>query len=162
MNISDAGIEFIQRWEGSQVEAYRDVAGLLTIGVGHLLTRDELSSGKIMLSGEAVKWRGGLASGQIDQLLRQDLQPAMQAVNGERLSLRQQEFDALVSLVFNIGVNAFRKSTLLKRMHSGDYADVPAQMLRWVYAGGQRIQGLINRRRAEADLWLYNCYGGDS
>lgn len=162
MNISDAGIEFIQRWEGSQAKAYRDVAGLLTIGVGHLLTRDELSSGKIMINGEAIRWRSGLSDDQIDQLLRQDLQPAMQAVNGERLTLRQQELDALVSLVFNIGVGAFRKSTLLKRMHSGDYVDVPAQMLRWVYAGGQRVQGLINRRRAEADLWLYNCYGGDS
>ena len=115
-----------------------------------------------MINGEAIRWRSGLSDDQIDQLLRQDLQPAMQAVNGERLTLRQQELDALVSLVFNIGVGAFRKSTLLKRMHSGDYVDVPAQMLRWVYAGGQRVQGLINRRRAEADLWLYNCYGGDS
>ena len=158
MNVSDAGVKFIRRWEGSRSAAYHDSAGLLTVGVGHLLTRDELSSGKVEIGAEYVKWRDGLSDEQIDLLLRQDLLRPVTAVNGARLHLRQQEFDALVSFVFNVGVRAFNRSTLLKRLHDGNYADAPAQLLRWVYAGGKRIQGLVNRRQAEANLWRYGRY----
>ena len=73
MNVSDAGVKFIRRWEGSRSAAYHDSAGLLTVGVGHLLTRDELSSGKVEIGAEYVKWRDGLSDEQIDLLLRQDL-----------------------------------------------------------------------------------------
>lgn len=152
--ISDQGLEQLKHWESVEPEMYHDVAGLPTIGVGHLLTRSELTSGKIMIDGAPARWADGLSDQQIDALLRQDLAKRERFVNREvAVSLTDNQFDALVVFVFNIGRNAFRMSTLLRKLNMGQYGDVPAQFRRWIYSGGRRVQGLVNRREATVELW---------
>ena len=71
----------MQQWEGFRTKTYKDSAGLLTIGVGHLLTKSELSSVKIGINGQSVKYVNGLTSEQVDELLAQDVKPAETTVN---------------------------------------------------------------------------------
>jgi lysozyme len=154
MQISPHALELLEQWEGFKLQVYKDSAGLPTIGVGHLLTKSELSSGKITLNGVPVKYGNGLTEQQVTALLEQDVQPAAAAVsNGVKVPLTQNQFDALVSFTFNVGVAAFTSSTLLKLLNQGQYDQVPAQLLRWTRAGGQVIQGLVNRRNNEIKLW---------
>jgi len=148
---SGAGLEALKRREGVVPTMYRDSAGLPTIGVGHLLTKDELTSGKILLS---VDWHLGLTDGQVDELLRRDLETAEIAVGAAvRVPLTPHQFDALVSFAFNVGVTAFRNSTLLRLLNTGDYTTVPAQLRRWIYSAGQVDPILVKRREDEVRQW---------
>jgi len=154
MKMSDHGRSLLTEWEGSSSEAYQDMAWLWTIGVGHLLTKDELTSGKILILGEAVKYHDGLTSLQIDRLLTQDLAGAEGAVNsGVNIGLNQNQFDALVSFVFNVGRQAFYQSTLRRILNEARYTKVPEQMRRWKWSGGKVDHGLINRRENEIKLF---------
>jgi lysozyme len=154
MTLSERGRQLLGTLEGVRLQAYRDSAGLLTIGVGHLLTRDELSSGKIYLAGQPVKWGAGLRAEHVAALLAQDIAPVEQAVSAlVRVPVSQAQFDALVIFAFNVGREAFAKSALLRLLNAGQAGQVPAQLRRWVYAGGQQIVGLAKRREAEAALW---------
>ena len=154
MNMSQKGEELLAQWEGFETNVYLDSAGLKTIGVGHLLTKDELSSGKIIINGEPVKYANGLTKQQVFELLGQDLTRFDQAVNdGVTVALKQNQFDALVSFSFNVGVSAFKNSTLLKVLNKGKYDEVPGQLGRWVHSGGHKVQGLVNRRENEVKLW---------
>ena len=156
MKISEAGKRLIVQLEGIQSTVYHDSAGLPTIGVGHLLTRSELSSGKIIVSGMMrIRYKDGITYDQAMGLLSQDLMRFEAVVNeGIYSKLTQHQFDALVSFSFNIGDMAFMCSTLRKRVNdSGDLDSVPAQMRRWVYAGGKTVEGLKNRREMEIVMW---------
>jgi GH24 family phage-related lysozyme (muramidase) len=70
------------------------------------------------------------------------------------VELNQNQFDAMVSWVYNLGGGNLGASTLLKVLNAGDFAGVPAQMLRWNKAGGKVLEGLTRRRQAEADLFV--------
>ena len=154
MEMSEQGKELLAQWEGIETEVYLDVAGLKTIGVGHLLTKDELSSGKITIGGTAVQYADGITDGQVYDLLGQDLAGFEQTVNDKvTVSLKQVQFDALVSFSFNVGASAFSSSTLLKKLNQGNYDEMPTQLRRWVYSGGNKVQGLVNRRENEVKLW---------
>lgn len=154
MEISDHGKEKIREWEGSRGRPYRDAGGKLTIGVGHLLTRSELSSGKIWIQGQSVPYAAGLSDRQILDLLGQDLAGAVQAVNeGVEVELSQNQFDTLVSFCFNVGNTALKNSTLLRLLNQGAYDEVPAQLRRWVRCNGEVLQGLVSRREHEIELW---------
>ena len=154
MNMSQKGEELLSQWEGFETNVYLDSAGLKTIGVGHLLTKDELSSGKIIINGEAVKYANGLTKEQVLELLGQDLKRFDQAAcDGVTVALKQYQFDALVSFSFNVGVSAFKNSTLLRVLNEGKYDEVPGQLRRWVFSGGNKVQGLVNRRENEVKLW---------
>ncbi|MEN3335751.1 MAG: lysozyme [Blastocatellia bacterium] len=154
MQMSPNGLELLEQWEGFKTTVYKDSAGLPTIGVGHLLTKSELSSGKITINGVPVKYGNGLTAQQVTDLLAQDVQPAAAAVNNNvKVPLTQNQFDALVSFTFNVGVGAFTSSTLLKVLNQKQYDQVPTQLLRWTRAGGQVVQGLVNRRNNEIKLW---------
>ena len=154
MQMSAPGLELLKKWEGFELKVYKDSAGLLTIGVGHLITQSEQSSGDILIAGVAVAYKNGLNNQQALDLLSQDVQPAEKAVNkGVIVALNQDQFDALVSFTFNIGVGAFNGSTLLKLLNQGQYAQVPVQLRRWNKAGGKVVQGLVNRRENEIKLW---------
>lgn len=154
MRMSEHGRELLIEWEGYSNEVYQDTAGKFTIGVGHLLTRDELASGKILILGEPVKYNDGLTSLQIDRLLTQDLAGAEGALNsGVNIGLNQNQFDALVSFVFNVGRQAFYQSTLRRILNEARYTKVPEQMRRWKWSGGEVDQGLINRRENEIKLF---------
>lgn len=154
MKMSTHGLDLLKQWEGFESKVYKDSAGLPTIGVGHLLTKSELSSGKISINGVTVQYVNGLTDTQVLDLLSQDVRPAEKAVNtNAKVVLNQNQFDALVSFTFNVGVGAFTGSTLLKLLNQGQYAEVPNQLLRWTRAGGQVVQGLVNRRQNEIKLW---------
>jgi lysozyme len=133
---------------------YLDSGGAPTIGIGHLLTRSERTSGKIVIGGQSFDYRDGLTEQQCWDLLDQDLDGAESAVNGAvTVPLNQNQFDALVSFTFNVGDGAFRGSTLLKLLNQGRYAEVPTQLRRWVRDNGHVVQGVINRREKEIVLW---------
>lgn len=154
MKMSEHGRQLLTEWEGRCNEAYQDSAGLPTIGVGHLLTKDELASGKILILGEAIKYHDGLTALQIDRLLTQDLAGSEGAVNsGLNVALNQNQFDALVSFTFNIGRKEFFNSTLRKILNNGQFAKAPEQLRRWNRSGGKVVQGLINRRENEIKLF---------
>jgi len=154
MKMSENGLELLKEWEGFKLRMYKDSAGLPTIGVGHLITKSEQASGQITIEGVAVAYANGLTDQQVLDLLSQDVKPAEQAVtNGVKVALNQNQFDALVSFTFNVGNGAFNGSTLLKVLNQGNYSQVPDQLRRWNKAGGQVVQGLVNRRQNEINLW---------
>ena len=148
--LSPSGLAAIERREGTRLAAYRDTAGLWTIGCGHLLTKDELSSGKIL--GE--DWRDGISQQTCDQLLRTDLDEAIKAVNVlVEVPLLQHQFDTLVSFVFNVGAHAFQQSTLLRLLNEGQLTAIPGQLRRWIYSAGHRDAILEKRREDELAQW---------
>jgi lysozyme len=154
MQMSENGKKLLTEWEGFKLEVYKDSAGLDTIGVGHLLTKTELESGNIVIDGTAVPYHHGLTKQQVMDLLGQDLKRFEKAINDNvTVALNQNQFDALVSFAFNVGVGNFERSTLLKVLNQGKYDEVPNQLRRWNKAGGRVVQGLINRREKEINLW---------
>lgn len=149
--ISDNGIAFIKRYEGSKTTVYNDVAGLPTIGVGHLLTPTELQGRFVKVGADNVPLSQALTDSQVNTLLQQDLQPAMQAVTkAVSATITQAQFDMLTSLCFNIGAGHFKSSTLVKVLNEGNFDQATNEFLRWNKAGGAEVDGLTNRRRAEA------------
>jgi lysozyme len=140
MKTSQEGLDFLAKEEGVVLHEYRDQVGLLTIGVGHLLRPGE-------------RYPQGISREKAFDLLRQDVEGAEAAVNTTTATLRQNQFDALVSLVFNIGVAAFKGSTLLRKLNEGDMAAVEQQFHVWRKGGGQVLPVLVARRRREAGLF---------
>jgi lysozyme len=144
MKTSNKGIELIKRFEGLRLKAYKDDAGILTIGYGHT---DGVNSGDVVTEQEA------------SELLARDLRTAEDAVNEQNLSLSQNQFDALVSFVFNVGVGNFRSSTLLKKEKANpDDPTIRNEFLKWnkarIYGTLKPLTGLTRRRTAEADLYF--------
>lgn len=138
MRTSKAGIELIKSLEGLKLVAYRCSAGVPTIGYGHT---------------KGVKMGDTCTAEQAEKWLREDLSISEDAVNN--LGLEQHEFDAVVSLVFNIGISAFRGSTIRKLIVAkAAKKDIAAQFAEWKFAGGKANKGLINRRAKEAALFL--------
>lgn len=137
--LGDAGLNLIASSEGFVPYAYRDVGGVWTIGYGHT---GGVQPGQKITKAEALK------------LLAADAGIAVRAIRDHvRVRLNQPRFDALTSLIFNIGVGAFVASTLLRLLNQSDYHAAGQQFLVWVKVGTQTVQGLVNRRRAELALW---------
>ena len=145
MKTSENGVELIKRFEGLELEAYQDIAGIWTIGYGH--TGPDVEPGMKLTEREA------------EQLLRKDLKPREQAVESAvKVSLNQNEFDALVSFVYNVGASAFRSSTALKRLNRGDRLGAADALTWWnkatVSGVLREVLGLTRRRAAEKALFL--------
>lgn len=154
MRVGQAGKQLFKEWEGLRTHVYLDSGGEPTIGIGHLLTRDERASGRIWINGQPVRYANGLTEKQCWDLLDQDLDIAESAVNDRVIvPLTQNQFDALVSFAFNVGAEAFRKSTLVRVLNQGQYDQVPTQLRRWVRDNGSVVPGLVNRREKEVSLW---------
>ncbi len=154
MHVGQRGKDLFKEWEGLVTHEYLDSGSAPTIGIGHLLTRSERTSGKITIGGQALDYRNGLTEQQCWDLLDLDLSGSEAVVNeAVKVSLNQNQFDALVSFVFNVGDGAFRGSTLLRLLNQGQLDQVPAQLQRWVRDNGQVVQGLVNRRNKEIALW---------
>ena len=140
MTTSDLGIELIKKHEGFRSKAYRCSANVLTIGFGHTLN---------------VKSTDVITKEQGEYFLRQDVEHAEREVNKHNLNINQNQFDALVSFVFNLGVGNFARSTLLKRVKAyPNDITIRREFARWVYAGGKILPGLVTRRKEEADLYF--------
>lgn len=155
LHVRERFLPVLRSWEGVSPHAYRDVAEVLTIGVGHRLTRSELMSGKLPIGREIIQWRQGLSDAQIETLLAQDLEPTERSLAYLlTTALSPQQFEALTSWAFNCGIEAVRGSTLRRLLNLGRYETVPAQLRRWIYAGGEVIEGLRQRREHEIAWWL--------
>ncbi len=171
MKLSEEGFKFIAREEAVRTKVYQDAAGKPTIGIGHLLTPDEVESGVLVIEGEEIPYQGGITEEQAYALFRQDLARFEKAVNDSvEVPLKQNQFDTLVSFCFNVGAGrpggagkkplGFRGSTLLRLLNQGDYDAVPGELAKWTISGGRRVKGLVRRRAREAAVWQkadYRC-----
>ena len=137
MEASKILIEKLKEFEGLRRDAYRDVAGVLTIGYGH--------TGKDVRLGDRISTYGA------EQLLNSDVGEHEAAVRRLHVARTQGQFDALVSFAFNLGIGRLNRSTLLKTIRSGgSKAQITREFKRWVYAGGKPLPGLVKRREWEA------------
>ena len=140
MKTSAEGLALIKKFEGLELKAYKCAAGVWTIGYGH--TKDVQ---------EGDEW----SESHADHMLEVELEEFEEYINDSvTVTLSQNQFDALVSWVYNLGPANLKASTMLKVLNSGDYEGVPAQIQRWNKAGGKVLEGLIRRRKAEALLFV--------
>lgn len=159
MRASQALIEYLKRRERFRSRPYLDAAGKWTIGYGHLIKPHER------------KTLTYLSRDQAEALLLADVGTFAVYLAGVSSNfthkLSQQQFDAVVSFAFNVGLSALENSTLLKRLRVGDFAGVAAQFDRWIYitvikASGERVKeesrGLINRRRMDRAIFEDGVY----
>lgn len=146
MKIGEKGLHLIEEFEGCKLVSYKCPAGVWTIGVGSTRYAD----------GSAVKQGQTLNSKEAALLLlSKTLAPFEHAVNAIKVDLTQNEFDALVSLCYNIGAGNFASSTLVKMLKAGNAkSEIAKQFLRWNKAAGKELDGLTRRRNAEAELFL--------
>lgn len=134
-NLSYTGVALTEVFEGLSLVAYQDSRGVWTIGYGHTAG---VTEGMTCTQQQAEDW------------LIADVQWAVSVVqNDVTVSLTQNEFDALVDFVFNVGSGNFESSTLLADLNAGNYAASADQFQRWDLAGGQVVAGLLRRRIAE-------------
>lgn len=166
MTFSDYGIEFLIGWEALRLRAYRDQAGLLTIGIGHLLTANEIKTGIIVIDGDPHAWRNGITRESALALKRQDLLRFERAVSIViKRSMEQHEFDALVCLAYNIGEAAFTGSSVAEKINAGAPEDqIRGRWLAWnkITVDGKKVvsKGLEKRRRAETAIYFDADYSG--
>ena len=153
LTVSDLGLEFIKRHEGVVKNLYNDPANHCTIGVGHLVHKGPCDGS------EPESFKDGLTDTEVTDLLRGDVSASADAVTRlVTVPLSQQQFDALVSFVFNLGEGNFGSSTLLSELNKGQYDKVPQELKRWVYAGGKIMPGLETRRADEGNLFANGIY----
>jgi len=137
----DPSIKIIKEFEGLELKAYLCPAKVLTIGYGHTLN---VKKGQVCTIEQAEKW------------LLEDMQGTVNALNNcIKRVINENQFNALVSFVFNIGSNKFKSSTLYRLIENGTDIKICAnQFDRWVYADSKKLDGLIRRRKKEKELFL--------
>ena len=142
MNTSPKGIALIKEFEGLRLKAYQCPGGVWTIGYGHTA---------------GVKPGMVITKAQAEEYLKADLIAFERYLNGLGLDLNQNQFDALVSFIYNVGTGNFSSSTLLRkiRMNHQDNS-IMDEFLRWVYSKGRVLPGLQRRRLAEMKLYFSN------
>lgn len=137
---SEKGLALTKSFEGLRLEAYRDCAGVWTVGYGH--------TGRGVVEGMTVN------DAEAEMLLLADLEDAVRCVNLRvTAEISQSQFDALVDFCFNAGRGNFSQSTLLRKVNAEDFDGAAAQFGLWVHAGGEVVAGLVRRRKAEAELF---------
>lgn len=133
------GLNLIKSFEGCHLNAYLCPANVPTIGYGHT---------------KNVRLGMKITPEQAEKFLRDDLKTFEKIVKDNvKMPLNQNQFDALVSFVFNVGGGNFKTSTLLKVLNKGDYGAAAGEFSKWVYGGGKKLPGLVRRRQAEAELF---------
>jgi lysozyme len=145
-HVTQEGLDLIKRFEGFSPTVYICPAGYPTIGYGHLV-RDHESFEKI-------------SQEEAEALLRIDVKSAERAVlRLIKVPLTDGQFDALVSFTYNLGSGALQCSTLRRKVNRQVHGEVPAQLVRWVWAGGRKLNGLIKRRNAEGVVYATPASG---
>ncbi len=140
MKLSYKGRELLKRFEGLRLTAYQCSAGVWTIGYGHT---------------KGVKEGDVITEAEAESMLTEDVQDAESTVNWQGLEINQNQFDALVCFVFNLGAGNFKKSALLKKIKENpNDPTIEAEFQKWINAGGKPVAGLRNRRTAEAQLYF--------
>lgn len=143
MKTSSNGRRFIEQFEGLKLKTYDDGTGVLTVGYGHTTA-----------AGAPRVYRGqSITKEQADQILGSDLSKVENDVNRlVKVSINQNQFDALVSFHFNTG--ALARSSVLKKLNQGDYNDAANALLAYNHAAGRVMAGLTRRRQAERAMFL--------
>ena len=132
---SGSGLALTENFEGCKLTSYQDSRGIWTLGWGH--TKD---IGPDM----------NCTQEQADEWLKEDTQSSVDAINRlVNIQLTQNEFDALVDFVYNLGAGSFASSTMLKLLNQGELGLAANEFSKWDHCGGQVVQGLLNRRIAE-------------
>lgn len=141
MRVSEKGIDFIKQWEKLVLEPYNDGAGYMTIGFGHRIRPYEDFK--------------RIDEDKATELLMADIEDSeIKLTDCIEREISQEQFDACVSLAFNIGNHAFERSTLLQKLNHGrPFKEVSPQFDRWVFAGSKKMAGLVKRRAAERKLF---------
>lgn len=159
MKTGSQGIELITFYEGIRLEPYLCPANKVTIGIGKvLLDKDgNMLQGKdgLLKSKDLYPEYQKITKDIAIADLKKDLEHYEKSINSLKIDLKQNEFDALVSFIYNLGFGALQQSTLLKRINTRE-GDIEAAFMMWVKAGGKTLPGLVKRRKAEATLFLTN------
>ncbi|ELW85182.1 MULTISPECIES: lysozyme [Acinetobacter] len=144
-DISENGFQIIREFESFQSKAYLDTGGVWTIGYGTIKYPNgaRVSKGDTCTQAQAEMWLKNDCK-WVDACLDKYV----------KVPTTQNQFDALASLVYNIGETAFVKSTLLNLLNQSAYQKAADQFDRWVFDNGKKIQGLVNRRKKEKELFL--------
>ena len=143
MNISQTGINLIKSFEGLRTKAYKAVPTekYYTIGYGHY--------------GSDVRVNQVISEKEAEKLLRDDVQSFVDGVNKlVKVDVTQNQFDALVSFAYNVGLSALKSSTLLQYLNAGNFQKAADEFLRWNKSGGKVYTGLVKRREQERALFL--------
>lgn len=136
----DLAADFIEAWEGCKLVAYKCPAGIWTIGYGHT---GGVREGQRITEEEAL------------DLLVEDLRAHAERLAPKvKVQVADGQYIALLSLAFNVGVGAVAKSTLLRLLNAGDIEAAGDEFLKWTYAAGRELPGLVRRRREERKLFL--------
>lgn len=142
MKTSPKGIALIKEFEGLRLKAYQCPGGVWTIGYGHTA---------------GVKPGIVISEAQAEEYLKADLIAFERYLNGLGLALNQNQFDALVSFIYNVGTGNFSNSTLLRKVRANPQENsIMDEFLRWVYSKGRVLPGLQRRRLAEMKLYFSN------
>lgn len=137
--LSNNGINFLKMLEGCNLTAYKDSGGVLTIGFGHT---------------KNVQLNTTVTYEQAIQLLMSDLIPVITIINADNLNITQEQFDALVILIFNIGCGAYQSSTLRQKLILGNIIGAAAEFTKWYFDNGTPVRGLLIRRLKESLYFL--------
>ncbi len=142
MQISTQVIELIKHFEGFRSKVYLCPTGYKTIGYGHvLLEKDKFQE---------------VNSIEAEELLIQDLnKAAISVINNISIMLTQGQFDALVSFTFNLGGAALQRSVLRQKINRQEHQEVAKEFMRWLYAGGVILAGLVKRRALEVEMYTH-------
>ena len=140
-------IDSIKKWESFRARPYRDTGGVWTIGYGTIM----YPSGKRVSKNDPP-----ITEQEAEKIMLYFLLRFAKGVDAAtRDDITQNQFDALCSFAYNIGIDQFRKSTLLKIANkSPNSPEIAVQFMRWVYDNGERVQGLVNRRKYESALYF--------
>ena len=142
MKTSPKGIALIKEFEGLRLKAYKCPGGVWTIGYGHTAG---VKSGMVITEAQA------------EEYLKADLIVFERYLNGLGLALNQNQFDALVSFIYNVGTGNFSSSTLLRKVRANPQDNsIMDEFLRWVYSKGRVLPGLQRRRLDEMKLYFSN------
>jgi lysozyme len=141
MQLSTKGLALLKKYEGFRSHSYRDVVGIPTIGYGHRILPTE-------------SFPNDIEEAQGAEMLGRDVDVAENAVTRlVKVDLMQNQFDALVDFVYNLGPRRLEASSLLRELNIGRYGAAADELLRWDHAGALEIEGLKARREAEFLLW---------
>jgi len=136
MQTTEILFEKLKSFEGCRLQAYQDAAKVWTIGYGHT---------------KGVKKGDNITQVEAEAYLREDVEEVEGQILALNLNLTQPQFDALVSFVYNVGIGAFKESTLLRFIREGrSENEIKKQFRSWVYSNGRTLPGLVMRREWES------------
>jgi lysozyme len=144
LEASQKGVDLIKEFEGLKLKAYKCSAGVNTIGYG-----------TTVVNGVPVKPGDTCTQEEAEEYLLEDITNFLTSIEDSvTIELSQNQIDAIGCFTYNVGVGAFKKSTLLKKINAGDFDGAANEFLKWNKAGGKVLPGLTRRREAERDLFL--------